>query len=95
MKLVLSKREVAEMLGIDRSRTLGRLIETGLMRTVPWGDGVRIPREDVERVARQGIPKDLGKPARMRRRDGRYAVRPPDSGVGDRIRALPHGRREG
>ncbi len=53
-RLVLSKREAAHLLGIDRGRTLGDLLRSGQLHAVPWGKGERIPLEEVQRLAREG-----------------------------------------
>ena len=53
--LVISKREAARLLGIDRGGTLGALLAAGLLRQVPWGKSTRIPFAEVERLASQGF----------------------------------------
>ncbi|ABC81608.1 hypothetical protein Adeh_1836 [Anaeromyxobacter dehalogenans 2CP-C] len=55
LPLALSKRAAAKKLGIDRGRTLSLLIRTGRLRTVPWGNAVRIPLAEVERLAAEGF----------------------------------------
>jgi excisionase family DNA binding protein len=65
-RLALSKREAARLLGIDRGKTLHALIRAGRLRTVPWGSGRRIPREDVERLAREGFELDFSAPRARR-----------------------------
>lgn len=71
--LVVSKREAARLLGIDRGRTLGALLRAGQLRTVPWGRGSRIPLEEVQRLAREGFSAPEGvtpRPSHARRRPG-------------------------
>ncbi len=56
-------REFARALGISRSRTLKQLVASGLVRTVPWRGERRIPRDEFDRLIRDGIPQlDSGEP---------------------------------
>ncbi len=80
--LVVSLREAARLLKVDRSSTLHALILAGRLVPVPWGGRQRIPIEQVEELARTGFTLD-GKPARARKRRGA-----PPPGVGQRIRDL-------
>jgi hypothetical protein len=82
--LVLSNREAAKLLRIDRGETLHDLIRRGLLRPIPWGNGHRIPLEQVQDLARTGYTVN-GKPGRAVSRK-RSAL--PAPGVGARIRAL-------
>jgi excisionase family DNA binding protein len=66
--MVLSKREAAHLLGIDRGRTLGELLRSGQLRAVPWGRGERIPLEEVQRLAREGWAAAGEKPRPSHRR---------------------------
>lgn len=59
-RLVVSKREAARLLGIDRGRTLGALLKSGQLRSVPWGRGQRVPLEEVQRLAREGFRSPTG-----------------------------------
>jgi len=52
--LALSRRSAARLLK-TRPATIARLVQGGLLREVPWGEGRRIPREEVERLAREGF----------------------------------------
>lgn len=61
-RLVVSKREAAHLLGIDRGRTLGELLRSGRLRAIPWGRGERIPLEEVQRLAREGFTSPSAKP---------------------------------
>lgn len=76
---LLSKPEAAKLLGIDRNR-LSALAAAGVVRAVPVGKRDKIPREEIERLAREGIPREPRKPGRPRK-----ATR----SVEDAIRALP------
>jgi excisionase family DNA binding protein len=53
-KLLLSLNEAARLLGISRNTTLHDLIESGKIRAVVVAGRLRVPREEVERVAREG-----------------------------------------
>jgi excisionase family DNA binding protein len=81
--LVLTFREAAQLLRIDRSTTLLELIDAGLLRPIPWGQARRIPLAQVQELARTGFTVK-GKPSRAvsRRRST------PAPGVGNRIRAI-------
>lgn len=63
----VSTRKAGQLLGVGRDR-LSRLIQGGHIRTVPWGTRWRIPRAEIERVARDGLPVPG---ARRRRRTPR------------------------
>lgn len=76
---LLSRTEAARMLGIDRHR-LGRLMKAGLIRATQDGGRLRIAREEVDRVARDGIPREPGRVGRPRK---------PLHDVSAAIRALP------
>jgi excisionase family DNA binding protein len=66
---LLSKREAARRLGVDRCTTLEALVAHGHVATVPAGrEGVRIPRSEVERLVREGIPNPDRQPRPNRRR---------------------------
>ncbi len=68
-KLALSRREAARLLGVARGRTLDLLVRAGRLRLVPWGKGWRIPREDCERLAREGwTMAEVERPRRARPR---------------------------
>lgn len=51
---LLSKREAAKRLGVDRGTTLEVLIATKQLKTVRTGKRVRIPAAEVERLVREG-----------------------------------------
>lgn len=72
--LVVSKREAARLLGIDRGATLAQLLDAGLLRVVPWGRGSRIPLVEVERLALKGYTLPTATPkARPGRKPARRA----------------------
>lgn len=52
---LITKRAAARVLGVNRSTTLEMLIAGGQIRTVPWGNGVRIPISEIERVESEGL----------------------------------------
>jgi len=53
-KRLLSKREAAKYLGVSRGRTLDVLIAAGRLRTVRIGGRLKIPLDEVERLATTG-----------------------------------------
>jgi hypothetical protein len=75
LPLLLSRRQAAKLLGVDRNTTLRRLIAAGI---VPLVLG-KVPREALERVARGDLTVP---PAPARRRPSRPAS------VSDAIRGL-------
>jgi hypothetical protein len=66
---LLSKGQAAHLLGVSKTRTLGPLINAGLIRTVPKGSRRSVPREEVDRLLREGLPAP-GSVSRRRRRAG-------------------------
>lgn len=64
-----------------RHGTAADLVARGLLRSVPWFGTQRIPREELERLARQGVTP-AGRPPRGRKA-GRRAF-----GTSDAIRSL-------
>jgi hypothetical protein len=67
-KLLLSKREAAKLLGIDRSSTLNELIARGLLKTVVVNARVKVTRAEVERLAAVGFDVTRPAPATERRK---------------------------
>ena len=55
-KDLLSRADAARVLGVDKRTTLRRLIAEGHLPAVPGPRGIRIPRSEVERLVRDGIP---------------------------------------
>lgn len=79
---LLSMRQAAARLRVDRNTTLKILISTGQLRTVQAGGRARVPAAEVERLAETGF--DLTKPAPARRR----RAKPTSGKPGDAILAL-------
>lgn len=69
-KLLLSLREAAALLGIGRCNTLPRLIAEGRIRTVSIAGRVRVPLDEVQRIAREGTDPHPVKRQRVTRRTG-------------------------
>lgn len=65
---LLSIRQVARALGLSPWRTVAPLVRAGAIRSVTIGDSSRrrIPRSEVERIAREGVPS-LVRPTRRKR----------------------------
>jgi excisionase family DNA binding protein len=59
---LLSLREAARRLGVDRNTTLRALIRTGQLRTVNTGGRPRIPAAEVERFAKVDRTGDAPRP---------------------------------
>ncbi len=55
-KQLLSLRMAARELGISRSKSLPRYIRAGLIKTTSIGGRVRISRDEIDRVLRDGLP---------------------------------------
>lgn len=53
-KRLMSKREAAKYLGVSRGRTLDALIAAGRLRTVRIGGRLKIPLEEIDRLASLG-----------------------------------------
>jgi excisionase family DNA binding protein len=91
-----SKRQAERLLGIHRE-TLAAHLRAGTIKTVPWGKLARIPKDEIDRLLRDGLPQLPGAepralPPRARRSNGRPAGRAAlaakEGSPGDRIRAL-------
>ncbi len=67
-KLLLSKREAAKLLGIDRSSTLNELIARGLLKTVVVNARIKVTRAEVERLAAVGFDVSLPAAGDQKRR---------------------------
>ena len=76
--VLLSFREAAKRLGVDRNKVLPELVRRGELRTVDVNGQKRIPAEEIERLARQGF--DVTGPAkpRARREKKKAATTPAD-----------------
>jgi excisionase family DNA binding protein len=69
-KELLSLKEAARVLGVDRRTTLTNLIADGVLGTVevPGSRGIRIPRRELERLLESGLPESApGRPRRANR----------------------------
>jgi hypothetical protein len=64
---LLSKRAAARALGIGRD-TLQRLIGSDQIKTTPWEEGVRISRDEVDRVKRDGVQRTVAMCSSSRKR---------------------------
>ena len=53
---LVSKRRAAVVLGVSRGRTLDRLIEEGIIRTVRIGNRDKVPMSEIERLVLEGAP---------------------------------------
>jgi excisionase family DNA binding protein len=93
---LLSKREAARRLRVDRGSTLEDLVRAGRLRTVPAlsGNGVRIPSQDVERLLGEGLQPNMAPPARRRRDRARGSSVESGSEIARRIRAIPIPRQD-
>jgi hypothetical protein len=68
---LLSRREAARMLGVDRGTTLEALIRDGHLRLVLG----KIPIADLERLLAEGIPETKRRAPRSPRMDEASAIR--------------------
>jgi DNA-binding transcriptional ArsR family regulator len=85
--ITVTKREAARLLRVDRKTTLAKLIDAGAIRTVPWPGGDRIPRSEVERLAREGI-REPGRNRAKPRPLANHSRRQLGSRIAAEIRAL-------
>lgn len=60
---LLSLREAARRLCVDRNTTLSKLIRTGQLRTVETSGRIRIPAAELERFAKAGGTSETPPPA--------------------------------
>lgn len=77
MKLLLSKREAAKRLGIDRATTLQQLIDSGRIRIVKIGSRVRIPATELDRLCTDFVQTAAPTKKRAMRLHKESAHRPP------------------
>jgi hypothetical protein len=80
LPLALSYRAADRLMGA-RHGTTAALVAAGRLRAVPWGSRVRVLRDDLERVAAEGLTTDLRRPKAPRRK-------PTTTGVGAAIMAI-------
>jgi hypothetical protein len=65
--VLLSFRQAAKALGVDRAKTLPGLVKSGAVRTVKGAAGrLKIPQAEIDRVAVEGFGEDV-LPRRRRR----------------------------
>jgi len=79
-RVMLTRTEAADLLGIERHR-LGRLILAGQIKAVECGKRSRIPRTEIDRIAREGLPEEAKRRGRPRKARA--------GSVGAAIMALP------
>lgn len=53
---LVSKKEAARRLGVDRATTLSQFITSGRIKTVEINGHQRIPVSEIERILSEGIP---------------------------------------
>jgi hypothetical protein len=70
---LLSYRRADRLLGA-RNGTTSTLVAAGRLKGVPWRAGWRVLREDVLRVASEGLAPDLRRPRAPRRKPPRGDV---------------------
>jgi len=78
---LISKREAARQLGIDRTTTLQSLIDRGELRTVKLAGKIRIPISEIELISTPSSKAEQGRSLKAQATPGRSN--------GDAIRALP------
>ncbi|HEX8820369.1 MAG TPA: helix-turn-helix domain-containing protein [Archangium sp.] len=84
---LLSKKEAARRLGVDRATTLAQFITSGRIKTVDVNGRQRIPVSEIERILSEGLPATGPQPSRSRRAPRTATSRPSDS-PGAEIRKL-------
>lgn len=65
-KALLSLRQAAARLGVDRGTTLRDLITSGQLQTVTANDKTKVPASEVERLSRTGFDSSTPIPSRRR-----------------------------
>ena len=84
---LLSKKEAARRLGVDRATTLAQFIASGRIKTVDVNGHQRIPVFEIERILSQGVPATQPQPSKSRRAP-RVATSRPSESPGAEIRKL-------
>ncbi|OJH33617.1 helix-turn-helix domain-containing protein [Cystobacter ferrugineus] len=84
---LLSKKEAARRLGMDRATTLAQFIASGRIKTVDVNGHQRIPVSEIERILSEGVPATEPQPSRSRRAPRTATPRPSES-PGKEIRKL-------
>jgi hypothetical protein len=83
---LLSKREAAKRLGIDRGTTLPDLIRSGQIKTVILAGRVKVPASEIERIEAGGDSPRPSAPGRRPAAPARRSTNP-----GQAIRAIKIG----
>lgn len=73
-KALLSPKEAARILGIDRKTTLKDLVADGHLTTVPGSRGVRIPRSEIDKLLESGIPTGTNKVRKLPRKKSKKVL---------------------
>jgi hypothetical protein len=84
---LLSKKEAARRLGVDRATTLAQFTASGRIKTVDVNGHQRIPVSEIERILSEGAPSTESQPSRSRRVP-RAATSKPSASPGAEIRKL-------
>ena len=84
---LLSKKEAARRLGVDRATTLAQFIASGRIKTVDVNGHQRIPVSEIERILSEGVPATEPQPSKSRRAPRTATPRPSES-PGAEIRKL-------
>jgi hypothetical protein len=78
--LPLTLSEAAAILKVSRNRALAEAVRSGRVQTVPWGQRVRIPAREVQRLMDEGLTS--AEIAKSRRQKAPvYRPRPPGKKV--------------
>jgi excisionase family DNA binding protein len=85
---LLSKKEAARLLGVDRATTLEDWLSTGRIKVVDLDGRIRIPRAEVERVINEGLPDATGPQRPRTRRAPKAATSRASETPGAEIRKL-------
>ncbi|OJH37483.1 hypothetical protein BON30_29865 [Cystobacter ferrugineus] len=84
---LLSKKEAARRLGVDRATTLAQFIASGRIKTVDVNGHQRIPVSEIERILSEGIPAAESQRSTVHRSPKAATSRPSES-LGAEIRKL-------
>ncbi|MFY0526121.1 hypothetical protein ACN28I_24235 [Archangium gephyra] len=84
---LLSKKEAARRLGVDRATTLAQFIASDRIKTVDVNGHQRIPVSEIERILSEGLPA-TEEPRPKTRRSPRAAMSMPSESPGDEILKL-------
>jgi hypothetical protein len=84
---LLSKKEAARRLGVDRATTLAQFTTSGRIKTVEINGHQRIPASEIERILSEGLPATESQRPRAHRLPKAATSKPPNS-PGAEIRKL-------